>query len=99
MEKGDTEFKADFAQSIDKAPIEKGEIIGTMEITYQDDVRLSFDVIASQQVDWSIIAFLSFFLFDCFLIIPLAIIIAILIMLYRKKTKRYRRHRPHRRRC
>lgn len=95
VEKDNSDYKSSFQQSVTKAPVAKGEVIGDMSITYQGEERQKFNVVATKEVSWSLVAFLSFYLFDRFLILPLILIIAIVIilMIRRRNIRRLQRRR------
>jgi len=89
-----------------KAPIEKGEQVGTATMSYAGEVIATVPLVAAESVSRSeMLSFISqgtsvltspWFLLIMGIILLLVIVYIILILLYRRKQKQLRRVRRHR---
>lgn len=85
VEKADPQVETQLHQSVMKAAISKDQNIGTMQVLYHGEERFSFDVFAAAEVNWSLGTFLSYFLFEKYLLIPLILVLFAFFIWKRKK--------------
>lgn len=85
VEKDAPNVEIDVIQTRTNAKIEANEWMGKIDIITQGEKRLSYDVYADADVSWSLFAWVTYYLFDCYLFLPVILVLCILFIFFRKR--------------